>query len=74
MLTVYTTQTCAYCAMVKKYLTSKNVPFETVDVTDDLATQELLKEKTGYSGVPVTTNGNEYVLGFKTGELQKLLA
>lgn len=74
MLTVYTTKTCAYCQMVKQYLTSKNVPFETVDVTDDQAKKDELAEKTGMMGVPVTTNGTDFVHGFKSGELQKLIA
>lgn len=74
MLTVYTTQTCAYCAMVKKYLTSKNVPFEAVDVTDDDAKRDELFSKTGMQAVPVTTNGDDFVVGFQPGQLQKLFA
>ena len=74
MLTVYTTQTCAYCAMLKKYLTQKNVEFETVDVTDDEATRNMLEEKTGRTSVPVTRKGDEFLSGFDIRALQKLIA
>lgn len=36
MITVYTTKTCAYCPMVKRYLTLKGIEFEAVDLTDEL--------------------------------------
>lgn len=74
MLTVYTTETCAYCAMVKKYLSSKNVAYETVDVTYDDKKKSELFEKTGMQAVPVTTNGEDFVVGFQPGQLQKLIA
>lgn len=74
MVTVYTTQTCAYCAMVKKYLTSKKVEFTSIDVTDDAEKRKELEEKTGRSGVPVTTNGKEFIYGFQPSLLQKLIA
>lgn len=74
MITVYTTQTCAYCAMLKKYLTQKNVEFETVDVTDDPDTREMLFEKTGLQSVPVTRRGEEFLAGFNVPLLQKLIA
>lgn len=73
MITVYTTATCAFCAMVKKYLTLKEVPFTTVDVTDDEATRNMLFEKTQMQTVPVITNGTEYINGFNPALLNKLI-
>jgi glutaredoxin 3 len=69
MVTVYTTDSCAYCPMVKKYLTLKNVEFETVDVSNNLEKRQELFEKTGMMSVPVTTDGEKFVVGFNPGKL-----
>ena len=74
MLTVYTTQTCSQCALVKRYLMAKNIPFETVDVTNDEKMRDMLFSLTGYRVVSITTNdaGDKYVVGFKPEELKNL--
>jgi len=74
MITVYTTKTCSYCPMVKKYLTLKNVDYNTVDVTEDPQMREQLFKKTGMMSVPVTTSENSFVVGFKPAELAKLIS
>jgi glutaredoxin-like YruB-family protein len=71
MVTVYTTKTCGYCPMVKKYLTLKNVEYQEVDVTEDATIREKLLSLTGMTTVPVTTNGDEFVVGFKPQLLAK---
>ena len=71
MLTVYTTQSCAFCPMVKKYLTIKNLPFQEVDITNDNDTRDRLHRATGFMTVPVTTDGSDFVVGFKPGLLAK---
>lgn len=73
MLTVYTTKSCAYCPMVKKYLTMKNVPYQEVDVTEDMTVRQELLNKTGMQTVPVTSNGSDFVVGWNPGALSKLL-
>jgi glutaredoxin len=60
--------------MVKKYLTLKGVEYEAVDVTNDPEKRQELLEKTGMMSVPVTTNGDNYVVGFKPADLAKLIA
>ena len=74
MVTVYTTQTCAYCPLVKKYLEAKGVEYEAVDVTEDKDKREELLSLTGMMSVPVTTKDKNFVVGFKPGELAKLIA
>lgn len=74
MITVYTTETCASCAMVKRYLSTKNVEYNTVDITNDDKKRSELYAKTGMSRVPVITNGQDYVVGFIPGDLAKLLS
>jgi glutaredoxin len=60
--------------MVKKYLTSKKVEFTSVDVTNDTEKRKELEEKTGRSGVPVTTDGEEFIHGFHPNLLAKLVS
>lgn len=73
MLTVYTTKTCAYCPMVKKYLTMKNLEFEEVDLTENAVKRQELYNITGQLTVPITTNGKDYIIGFKPALLSKLV-
>lgn len=72
MLKVYTTSSCAFCPMVKKYLTMKNVPYTEVNVTDDTETRKELFQTTGMMSVPVTTNGTEFVVGWNPAKLAEL--
>lgn len=74
MLTVYTTKSCAYCPMVKKYLTMKNVSYQEVDVTDNMEVRQELLAKTGMQTVPVTSNGSDFVVGWNPGKLAQMLA
>jgi len=73
MITVFTTKTCSVCVMVKRYLDAKNVDYETVDVTDDQAKRDELNKMTGYTTVPVITNGKDYLVGWKPAELSKMI-
>ena len=73
MVTIYTTKTCGYCPMVKKYLTMKNVQFTEVDVTSNPEARQQLFKRTGMSTVPVTLRDENYVVGFQPSLLAKLI-
>jgi glutaredoxin len=73
MIEVYTTKTCAFCKNVKQYLKMKNKEFREIDVTDDVEKRMELQQITGYTTVPVTKIGNEYVVGWQPLKLAKLL-
>lgn len=73
MLTVYTTDTCAYCPMVKQYLKHKNVEFVEVNVSNDQETRSKLFNATGMLTVPVVSNGTDYVVGYNPANLSKLI-
>lgn len=74
MITVYTTDTCAYCPLVKKFLQMKNVEYDEVNVTNDHNTRGKLFSETGLMTVPVTKNGSAFVVGFNPAELAKLIS
>jgi glutaredoxin len=74
---VYTTKTCAFCPMVKKFLTSKNIKFTVVELDDKPEIRETLFKETGAMTVPITRKvqaGIEsYVVGWNPSLLNKLI-
>lgn len=72
-VTVFTTPTCPYCDMVKRYLTSLNVPYSEVDVASDQAAAQELVSRTGQQGVPQTEIDGKFVVGYNTSEIDRLL-
>ena len=52
-VTIYSTPTCVYCKMVKKYFVSQNVQFSEIDVSRDREAAADLVRKSGQLGVPV---------------------
>lgn len=59
-ITVYTTNTCAYCVMVKKYLDSRGQTYEVVNLDEQPEERAKVVEISGAMTVPVTviTNAN----------------
>lgn len=74
MITIYTTPVCASCVAVKKYLTSKNVKYKEVDISNDAVLQQKIIQLTGMASVPVTMRGLDFVVGFSVQKLAKLIA
>lgn len=75
MVKVYTIQSCPWCAKVKKYLASKGVEYQELDVEKDAAARYACIKLTGMDGaVPVTTADDKtYVLDFDKEQIDKLL-
>lgn len=69
MITVFTTSQCAYCSMVKKYLTMKGKEFQVVDLDAEPEARQELFEKTGAMTVPITKKGDEYIVGWNPTRL-----
>jgi glutaredoxin 3 len=71
--TVYTTSTCRYCTMMKKYLEEQNIPYREVNVQLDEEAGRKLVETTGHRGVPQTELNGSWILGFDTDAVQAAL-
>ncbi|MCM3636233.1 MULTISPECIES: glutaredoxin family protein [Bacillales] len=71
--TVYTTNTCPYCTMMKNYLDEQNIPYREVNVQEDEAAGRKLVETTGQMGVPQTELNGKWILGFDTAAVQAAL-
>lgn len=72
-VTVYSTPTCPYCKLVKKFLTENDVAFTDVDVSEDGKKAEEMIKKTGQMGVPVIEIGDELIVGYDEKKLKKAL-
>lgn len=68
---IYSTPTCGFCKMAKDYLTSKNIPYQEVDVSRDRVAQEQLIAKSGQFGVPVIDVDGKIIVGFDKRKLDE---
>lgn len=73
-ITVYTTEHCGYCHMLKNYLNQNNIKYSEKRVDQDQQAAQEMFAKSGQRGVPFTIvnkDGQERgVLGFDVKSLQ----
>ncbi|MFH1802395.1 MAG: glutaredoxin domain-containing protein [archaeon] len=72
-VTVYTTQTCPWCQVVKQYLKKNGVSFIEKDVSRDQAAAHEMVRKSGQMGVPVIDANGQIVVGFNEEVLRQIL-
>jgi alkyl hydroperoxide reductase subunit F len=71
-VTVYSTQNCPYCRMVKAFLDRHGVQYASFDVGTDKEQAKKMIEVSGQYGVPVVTVDDEVVVGFDAQKLIEL--
>lgn len=72
MVTVYTKPNCMQCQFTKRFLTDKNISFESIDVTQSKEALDTVKSL-GFQALPVVTaEGEEPFYGFRPDRLQQL--
>ncbi|MDQ0215931.1 glutaredoxin-like YruB-family protein [Oikeobacillus pervagus] len=72
-ITVYTTNSCPYCVMLKNFLNEQGLPFKEVNVQQDQEAAQRLIETTGQMGVPQTEVNGQWVIGFDPNTIMSLL-
>ncbi|CAH2713751.1 hypothetical protein BACCIP111895_00905 [Neobacillus rhizosphaerae] len=72
-ITVYTTNTCPYCTMLKNFLNTQNLAYKEVNVQLDQTAANKLVETTGQLGVPQTEINGQWVLGFDPETIMNLV-
>jgi glutaredoxin-like YruB-family protein len=72
-VTVYTTPTCPWCGVAKKYLDGHGIAYTEVDVAADYEAAMEMVRKTGQQGVPVIEIDGEFVIGFDRARIDALL-
>jgi glutaredoxin 3 len=70
---IYTTPTCPYCAMAKKFLMEHNVTYTEINVAADTKAAQEIIDKTGQMGVPVLEIGGKLIVGFDLDEIKGAL-
>lgn len=73
-ITVFTTTTCTYCVMVKKWLDIKGLKYDVVNLDEQPERQKEIYAKSGALTVPVTLiekedSSEEVVIGYNIPRL-----
>jgi len=73
-ITIFTTNTCAYCGMVKKWLQAKGYTYDEVNLDQNPDRQKEAFEVSGQLAVPVTVvtkqdDSREVVVGYNLAKL-----
>jgi glutaredoxin len=77
-ITVYTTTTCAYCPMVKRWLDGKKIAYKTINLDEEPHHRADIVKKSGAMTVPITLVQHEdehedVVVGFNLMRLSSVL-
>ncbi len=78
-ITIFTTNTCAYCVMVKKYLGAKGHAYEEVNLDQHPERQAEAMSLSGAMTVPVTVvtkddDSREVIVGYNLAKLAPAVA
>lgn len=73
-ITIYTTNTCAYCVMVKRWLQSKGMNYNEINLDENPDRQQEALEMSGALTVPVTVvtrqdDSKRVVIGYNLAQL-----
>jgi len=72
-IVIYSTETCTYCHHLKDYLKEKGFTYEEIDVGRDAEQAQIMIQKSGQRGVPVSDIDGQIVIGFDQDKVDELL-
>jgi glutaredoxin-like YruB-family protein len=70
---VYSTGSCPYCTLAKKFLTDNNIPYEDINVGEDEEKAQEMINKSGQMGVPVIDINGTIISGFDKAKMKAAL-
>lgn len=78
-ITIFTTNTCSYCVMVKRYLDMKGQAYDVVNLDDNPERQAEAQALSGALTVPITVvtkddDSREVVIGYNLPKLAPAIA
>ena len=72
-ISIYTTPTCSYCTVAKKYFRENGIPFTEYNVAQDMRRADEMVRKSGQMGVPVIDVNGRIIVGFNKPEIENAL-
>lgn len=78
-ITIYTTNTCSYCVMVKRWLGSKGISYEEINLEQHPDRQAEVLSMSGALTVPITVvtkndDSKEVIVGYNLARLAPAIA
>ncbi len=70
---IYTTPTCPYCKMAKKFLDDNGIKYQELNIVEDKAAREEMKNKCASLAVPTICLDGEVLVGFNEAQLREKL-
>ena len=70
-VTVYTKPSCVQCDQTKRFLDKVNIPYSTIDITENQEALDKILDM-GFKAAPVVITDNDSWAGFNPGKLTKL--
>lgn len=70
---IYTTPTCQYCGVAKKFLAERGIGFTEYDISRDQKKMAEIVNRTGRASVPVIEIDGDVIVGFDKNRLAKKL-
>jgi glutaredoxin 3 len=70
---IYTTPTCPYCKLAKKFLDDNGIKYKEFNIVEDKAAREEMKNKCDSLAVPTICFDSEVLVGFNEGQLREKL-
>jgi glutaredoxin-like YruB-family protein len=70
---MYTTPTCPYCKMAKKFLADNGIEYQEFNIGEDKAAREEMKNRYNSLTVPTICFNGEVLIGFNEAELREKL-
>jgi len=70
---IYTTTTCPYCKMAKKFFDDNGIKYQEFNIVEDKAAREEMKNKYDSLTVPTIFFDGEVMIGFDEAELREKL-
>ena len=72
-VTIYSTPSCGYCNVAKKYFKEHSIKFTDYNVMIDTSKAQEMINKSGQRGVPVIDINGKIIIGFNQSEIEKSL-
>jgi glutaredoxin 3 len=70
---IYSTPTCSFCKVLKNYLSSHEIEFKEIDISNNKTQQKEVLKKAGQLTVPIVEIGKDIIIGFDKEKIDKIL-